>query len=59
MWCRFFGGGRKKFVGHCYSVMDDYESTIQFSSFEYETIYKFGGGGEVGRGGIPGPPSSV
>ena len=54
-------------MGHCHSVMHEYESTIQFSSFEYETIYKFssfvcvcgGGGQRLGGGGIPGPPSSV
>ena len=50
----FLGGVRKKFVGQCHSIMHEYECTIQFSSFEYETIYKFssflGGGGGEGEG---------
>ena len=46
----FLGGGRKKFVGRCHSVMHEYESTIQFPSVEYETIiisFVGGGGGEL------------
>ena len=54
----FFWWVGKKFVGHCYSVMHEYET---FSSFEYDTIQilNFSSGGKLrlGRGEIPGPPT--
>ena len=50
---RIFWWGWKKFVGHCHSIMYEYETTIfqaldmrlyKFSSFEYEAIHIFKGG---------------
>ena len=49
--------GGKKFVGHCHSVMHEYETTnFQVLSMR---LYRFlGRGGKLRlRGGIPGPPT--
>ena len=43
-------------MGHCYSIMHDYE-TIQFQVLSMR-LYKFSGGGGL-TGEIPGPPPSL
>ena len=47
--CVWGGGGGEKFVGHCYSVMDEFAAHVLTKTIQ---IFRFsGGGGELRLGG--------